>query len=344
MKMSSDPAATTGSGKDKKPASEKPAPFVIKRSKFRIFANMLFVKKNATQKQYSRIRFFFRVANTLFFGAAVAQLYYMRRERFFHGYFQYFVEGVIISLACMVLAEWIAPLMKKRSTEMIRKISEQIRSASPDTHIDFPTWPEFVALSPSNMDTVSYACLGYLIGEQENNYEMIHEMADHLMKVNYTALPSFLKKRVDGKLMSFFSFRFKDPEQADFYYHRSRWDIYNDQDCNGRRRLAYYTYYVLGDVNEARDLVRQGLQATKVPDPLRTDYENALETKMLLYLKSQLDMASGLNPEPTDGFAPVKTESGVDENDPDKNEKKPGGSSGSGSVKSSGSVPGLPEV
>ena len=90
-------------------------------------------------------------------------------------------------------------------------------------------------------------------------------------------------------MMLYYSFRVKDPEKATFHYNRSKNDIDRDMDANGRRRLAYYAYYTLCDADAARKYVDQGLDALKVPDPLRTRYENGLEEKMLKYLKSVLD-------------------------------------------------------
>ncbi|MBO4494701.1 MAG: hypothetical protein J5752_02460 [Clostridiales bacterium] len=258
-------------------------PMKVRVTKFQFFAKVQFSLIAADKK----FNLTCHIVYTLVALPIIAVFLYLHIKT--SGPLESFCEAIWLSFLAIAVSEWIVMARKDPAKEKLLEIMQTIRDASPEDHISLPTMEEFESLHPSLMIRVTFYFIGYLVGEQENNFAKIQEMADQLMKQNYSSLPSNTKIRIDSKMMSYFSFRMKDPERATFFYNRSKKDIDADMDANGRRRLAYYAYYALGDAEMARKYLDQGLEALKVPDTLRTRYENGLEEKMLKYLKSVLD-------------------------------------------------------
>ncbi len=71
----------------------------------------------------------------------------------------------------------------------------------------------------------------------------------------------------------------RSPERADRYYQAVRRDLEQDMDSNGRRVMAYYTYFCKGQPQEAMKLLQDG---QKVLNRLSTNsFETELERRLL---------------------------------------------------------------
>ncbi|MBO4927347.1 MAG: hypothetical protein J5379_03735 [Clostridiales bacterium] len=138
-------------------------------------------------------------------------------------------------------------------------------------------------------DKFNYLSLYYAIAEYKNDLNALAECANVWMRLGTTLLTGPAKFHTDSTLFSYFSFRQINPEMAKKYYLQSKKQIDEDSDCNGRRKLAYYSYFILHDSAAAAKYVEEGLSALKVDDIRRLDTTNELEERMLLYLKSLLD-------------------------------------------------------
>ena len=135
----------------------------------------------------------------------------------------------------------------------------------------------------------NYAQTYYVVAEIRNDLPAMTEAVRELEALGNTGLTELGAFHVDTILYSFYSFRKIDPELAEKYYRHSQKSIENDKDCNGRRKLAYYAFYVRKDLELARKYVLEGLEAMKTPDPKMGLVQRNFEEKMLRYLLSRLD-------------------------------------------------------
>ena len=70
-------------------------------------------------------------------------------------------------------------------------------------------------------------------------------------------------------------------------------ELEKDKDSNGRRRLAYYAYYIEGDREKAKKYLAEGIKALDARETVMLDVEHDLEEKMLRYLEEQLKANDG---------------------------------------------------
>ncbi|MBP5492156.1 MAG: hypothetical protein J6Y08_04865 [Clostridiales bacterium] len=175
--------------------------------------------------------------------------------------------------------------------KQILEIRDVILKETPDPLPAFPfAHPEFEKASLG--EKVVYLGIFYRYAEMRNDLMAMAEAAHAYEKLGTLTLTETGHTHVDGTLFVYYSFREKNPELAKKYYQHSRKAIDNDMDCNGRRKLAYYAYYILEDKALARTYLEQGLWALTVEDPRMAKLERTLEERMLGYLKSLLDNES----------------------------------------------------
>jgi hypothetical protein len=139
------------------------------------------------------------------------------------------------------------------------------------------------------MQRVPYLCTYYLCAEIKNDLPALAQAANAFSKLNTATLTDAGHFSVDTTMFGYYSFREKNPSMATRHYSHSMKNIDADMDCNGRRKLAYYAFYILEDKDLARTYLEQGLRALKVVDPRITPAHLHFEERMLNYLKSQLE-------------------------------------------------------
>lgn len=136
---------------------------------------------------------------------------------------------------------------------------------------------------------LKYLCTFYRVAEMRNDLAAMSECIDEMTRLKAVGLTDMGHFYLDNVLFSYYSFRHKVPELANQFYQHSKRNIDADTDSNGRRKLAYYAYYILNDKEAARRFVEEGLAGLTVDDPRQYEIFLKFEEKMLLYLKSQLE-------------------------------------------------------
>ena len=200
-----------------------------------------------------------------------------------------FFFGIACVAVMMLFLLIFSKMRYNKAHAYLLDLSERFLAA--DEHTTFPllSWSQFLELEPLITEKLSYAMMCFIVAEQENNLMAMKEIVRNIDEINYQTLPPFLKFRMDAIYLMFYSYREIDPEKATKHYTRSKDSFDKDPDSNGRRRMAYYAYYILHDEVAAAKYVEQGIKGLEKHDPLRSRYENELERKMLFYLKSQLE-------------------------------------------------------
>jgi len=135
---------------------------------------------------------------------------------------------------------------------------------------------------------IRYLCSFYRVAEMRNDLAAMSECIDEMTRLKTVGLTDMGHFYLDTVLFSYYSFRHKVPILATQFYQHSKRNIDADTDANGRRKLAYYAFYVLNDKEAAKKYVEEGLSALSVDDPRQLEIFLKFEEKMLLYLKSQL--------------------------------------------------------
>ncbi len=135
---------------------------------------------------------------------------------------------------------------------------------------------------------IRYLCSFYRVAEMRNDLAAMSECIDEMTRLKTVGLTDMGHFYLDTVLFSYYSFRHKVPVLATQFYQHSKRNIDADTDANGRRKLAYYAFYVLNDKEAAKKYVEEGLSALSVDDPRQLEIFLKFEEKMLLYLKSQL--------------------------------------------------------
>ena len=130
----------------------------------------------------------------------------------------------------------------------------------------------------SILEKIDYAVRYYQLAEIKNELTAMSLCASSMERLISPGLKPDLRSRLDSELFSFYSFRCKDPQKID-----------SAMDPSGRRKLAYYSLYILSDKEAARSFTEQGIRGLSVSDPriFPTITEN--EEKMLSYIKSILE-------------------------------------------------------
>ena len=139
------------------------------------------------------------------------------------------------------------------------------------------------------LEKIEYAVRYYQLAEIKNELTAMSLCATSMERLISPGLKPDLRSQLDSELFSYYSFRCKDPEKAMKHYRGSRKEIDSAMDPSGRRKLAYFSLYILSDKEAARSFTEQGLRGLSVSDPrvFPTITEN--EENMLTYLRSVLE-------------------------------------------------------
>ena len=139
------------------------------------------------------------------------------------------------------------------------------------------------------LEKIEYAVRYYQLAEIKNELTAMSLCATSMERLITPGLKPDLRSQLDSELFSYYSFRCKDPEKAMKHYRGSRKEIDSAMDPSGRRKLAYFSLYILSDKEAAQSFTEQGLRGLSVSDPrvFPTITEN--EENMLTYLRSVLE-------------------------------------------------------
>ena len=184
------------------------------------------------------------------------------------------------------------PLSKGKKNEFatfLEKKIREIRDGGSIENVDLPPLHELPVQTEVDFYKWRYLRLRHLKAEMTNDLNGIAENIYMIERLTDTKLPILARVSRNACLMDYYAYRQKDYTKATEYYNSVKEQIEKDMDCNGRRTLGYYSYFVLGDKEKARKCVEQGLSALTVEDPMRMPIETEYEEKMLLYLKRLLD-------------------------------------------------------
>ncbi|MBR3033135.1 MAG: hypothetical protein IKH92_08970 [Clostridiales bacterium] len=204
-----------------------------------------------------------------------------------------FITGVFIGGAVLFLQMIIFEVRNLKDPTGLRAKILAIRDSlmTAETAADIVAEPfDFVSYANASLsDKVNYLHVFFFSAEIRNDLTAMSVCISEITKLNTIGLTDTGHFALDGILFEYYSFRHKIPELATRYYQHSKKNIDNDTDFNGRRRLAYYSFYILGDREAARRYMDEGFAALSVDDPRHLKISRVYEEKMLRYLKSQLD-------------------------------------------------------
>lgn len=203
-----------------------------------------------------------------------------------------FLMGVLCGVAATFgMFAWIGFSLGSRNGLQSR-ITELVKPLRDENLMDSFTMPPFAREEYDKAQVGmkrGYAQTYYVVAEIRNDLPAMTEAVRELEALGTTGLTEQGAFHVDTILYSFYSFRKIDPELADKYYRHSKKLIEEDKDCNGRRKLAYYAFYILKDFELARKYALEGLESMTAPDPRMGIVQRNFEEKMLRYLITRLD-------------------------------------------------------
>ena len=171
---------------------------------------------------------------------------------------------------------------------LVEKMREKQQKGTFDG-VDIPPLSEVLHLNPSEPEKLMYLDIRYRKCSFENDLFGISTCALEMETLNDMKLTSSTRFSKNSTLMDYYAFRQKDPVKAREYYEKSKNEIEDDRDCNGRRKLAYFSYFVLKDPEKAKECIEQGFSALTVEDPMFTEEERHYERQMLTYLKDLIE-------------------------------------------------------
>ena len=261
----------------------------VRRTKYRWMSELLWIRVGITPKQEERIsklEFWFSLLAEWAIFAGMVLLYLCS-----HGYLRNFAFGFAFTTAGWILIF----VMSKRKPEglealRIEKTRELIDGKDPE-EVDFPSLETLSFPKATTQQKIHYCFSRYLWAEMRNDLTAMAEAAHYLYENRAAYLPATFVKARNSMLVSYYSFREKNPEMAKQFYEETPSELEADKDCNGRRILAYYAFYVLGDRERAKNYMQEGLKALSANDAALLPAQRATEERMLLYLKSQIEDA-----------------------------------------------------
>ena len=208
-------------------------------------------------------------------------------------YLNQFVSGLVagVFVIYLTLAANIYRVLKKPTGLQVKvlEMRDAIQTREALEAYVLPPMDQAQYATASLNDKFNYLSLYYTIAECKNDLSAMAACAHAWIHLGTALLSGQALFHMDSTLFSYFSFREINPEMAKKYYLQSKKQIDEDGDCNGRRKLAYYSYYILHDPESAKKYAQEGLDVLKVEDIRRFDTINDLEEKMLKYILSLVD-------------------------------------------------------
>ena len=277
QRVSSDGTTVSATGKWK-----------VSKSKFRIIAEAIYIRTNITSEQEKKIkRYTYLILLILLIPVLTGA--------FFAGYFlsaplRYFFFGLLIMLTLLGVTVFRTRNSPGSGLEQFRADkTRELFEGKPLSEVELPPLEELPYENATKMEKIMYSLSRFRISEMKNDLPAMTESAHFLMEQDTDKLLPGLQVAVDGVLVMYYSFREINASLARKYYERSHLELEKDKDSNGRRRLAYYAYYIQGDKALARKYLEEGIKALDARETVMLDVEHDLEEKMLRYLETQID-------------------------------------------------------
>lgn len=154
------------------------------------------------------------------------------------------------------------PSLDKEYTKIVKKFMEGV----PIDDIDVPPYTSYGYKDPSKAEIANYQHFAYLKAIWNFDSKSLDEIVSSTEKginISYgfkdgAFLMSLTNNYYD--LLHYYSALKFDKHRAEYIFHTIGKDLTKDKDANGKRVLAYYTFFVLEDPQTAMKLVKEGLE------------------------------------------------------------------------------------
>ncbi|MBR5040562.1 MAG: hypothetical protein IKX68_05560 [Clostridiales bacterium] len=271
---------------------DKQGRLAVKRIKF-VFAPHLLLDHSKVSRKRFRAMDLVTTITGILLAITVMILSFLKWRSLSDGCYRSVIYGVCagsFGFGIMLIAALIKAYAKKNAFRdfVAEKIYERHQKGS-YREVELPPLTDLTHLDPSEPDKLLYLDMRYRKCSFENDLSGMAMCAMELELLNEAKLLQINRFSRNSNLMDYYAFRQKDPVKAREYYEKSKNEIEDDRDCNGRRKLAYFSYFVLKDPEKAKECIEQGFAALTVEDPMFTEEEKNYERQMLTYLKDLID-------------------------------------------------------
>ena len=264
----------------------------LKTAKF-VFAPHLFLDLSKVSKKRLKIMDLVSTGISFILASIMLLLSFMKWRSLSDGFFRSVVWGVCagffgfsVMLIFMVVK---ANIVKNTFHAFLQEKLLDREHTGSYQGIDLPPLSEVMYMNPTEPEKLMYLDMRYRKCSFENDLFGISTCALEMGLLNDMKLAPSGRFSKNSNLMDYYAFRQKDPVKAREYYEKSEKEIEEDMDCNGRRKLAYFSYFVLKDIEKAEKCIEQGFEALTVEDPLFGEEERNYERQMLTYLKDLIE-------------------------------------------------------
>lgn len=265
--------------------------YAIRKVKYTGIPNFLVLHGKLTQEEFTKKDSFAGILMIPFSLTLLILMVYLtiRAENY---YLRMFLFGVSVGFCLYCLLHIKSAIESKSGAKTLRgytvKKAQEFMQVGPES-VELPPLSELPYEKALDTEKFMYLNLRHVKAQILNDLPVLAECAHQMEELDSNKLLKNFKAAKDAILMDYYSFREKNALKATEFYEASKDNIEEDMDCNGRRKLAYYKYYVQHDTEGARVCVEQGIKALKVDDPARTEMEKKFEENMLLYLKGVIE-------------------------------------------------------
>lgn len=167
-----------------------------------------------------------------------------------------------VVLLVQTLKSYKAPSLTKEYTKIAKKFVEGV----PIDKIDVPHYASYGYKNPSKEEIAHYQHYAYLKAVWNFDANALHEIVSSMeesIQITYgmregAYLMTFQSNYYD--LLHYYSALNFNKHRAEYIFYTIGKDLKRDKDANGKRVLAYYTFFVLEDPQTAMKLVKEGLE------------------------------------------------------------------------------------
>lgn len=167
-----------------------------------------------------------------------------------------------VVLLVQTLKSYKAPSLTKEYTKIAKKFVEGV----PIDEIDIPPYASYGYKNPSKEEIAHYQHYAYLKAVWNFDANALHEIVSSMeesIQITYgmregAYLMTFQSNYYD--LLHYYSALNFNKHRAEYIFYTIGKDLKRDKDANGKRVLAYYTFFVLEDPQTAMKLVKEGLE------------------------------------------------------------------------------------
>lgn len=146
------------------------------------------------------------------------------------------------------------------------KIAKKFVEGVPIDEIDVPNYTSYGYKNPSKVEIAQYQHFAYLKAVWNFDSNTLHEIVSSMeesIQITYgmregAFLMSLTSNYYD--LLHYYSALNFNKYRAEYIFYAIGKDLKKDKDANGKRTLAFYTFFVLEDPQTAMKLVKEGLE------------------------------------------------------------------------------------